>query len=423
MSEDETARAGSGTPRPRAARAGPSRRAVSPRPAWWRSPTSCPGASCSRWRASTWTTSTAARRALEPAAAAGRCARAAAARARARHEDEPFHVQSDPLADLAENELERAFDHAESEPVEAWTTNRVAEAALHAVEGGAPEGVRARRARLAVRDRDRRQPATRSQGDPERARAIRRSLRGEAEGGAARARTSASAGWALSSAGSTTCGEHRDELRLDSGPGAERVSRRARCGVDGQRWRSDRAGRGVVTARICGDEVSLLGVEFGRILDEARKAADAASAGAIARARGAAPSASTCCSRRVDRETYLVLALAPGRQRGQGPLPDAAPPARDPRGAVGLHSATQQARLGNRDVSGGSSRERRLSWRHVRAAAHPGPARAEPEPAGHARARGLRAHHARGDRGRARGGREGERAPRCSASSRTTRAR
>jgi len=54
--------------------------------------------------------------------------------------NEPFAVQSDPLADLAENELERAFEHAESEPVEVWTTNRVAEAALRAVEESGPEG-------------------------------------------------------------------------------------------------------------------------------------------------------------------------------------------------------------------------------------------------------------------------------------------
>jgi hypothetical protein len=93
--------------------------------------------------------------------------------------DEPFQVLSDPLADLAENELERAFDHAESEPVEAWTTNRVAEAALQSVEGGAPEDVRteepvspfATETVASLYER---------QGDPERAHAIRRSLRGEA---------------------------------------------------------------------------------------------------------------------------------------------------------------------------------------------------------------------------------------------------
>ena len=99
-------------------------------------------------------------------------------------EDEPFHVQSDPLADLAENELEHAFERAESEPVEAWTTNRVAEAALQAVEGGEPEGVRAETpdspfATETVASLYERQ------GDPERARAIRRSLQGDAEEGAA----------------------------------------------------------------------------------------------------------------------------------------------------------------------------------------------------------------------------------------------
>ena len=94
-------------------------------------------------------------------------------------EGEAFAVQSDPLADLAENELERAFDHAEAETAEVWTTNRVAEAALRAVERGEPEGVRLHEpdspfatetvANLLER-----------QGDPGRARAIRRALTDEA---------------------------------------------------------------------------------------------------------------------------------------------------------------------------------------------------------------------------------------------------
>ena len=120
-----------------------------------------------------------ARRALEPAVA-GWSPVAPEALTLEPAEDEPFHVQSDPLADLAENELERAFDHASSEPVEAWTTNRVAEAALHAVEEGEPEGVRAAE--------DGSPFATETvatlyerQGDPERAQAIRRSLRGDEE--------------------------------------------------------------------------------------------------------------------------------------------------------------------------------------------------------------------------------------------------
>ena len=94
-------------------------------------------------------------------------------------EGEAFAVQSDPLADLAENELERAFDHAEAETAEVWTTNRVDEAALRAVERGEPEGVRLHEpdspfatetvAHLLER-----------QGDPGRARAIRRALTDEA---------------------------------------------------------------------------------------------------------------------------------------------------------------------------------------------------------------------------------------------------
>jgi hypothetical protein len=55
--------------------------------------------------------------------------------------DEPFGVFSDPLEDLAENELDSAFSQVESETVEVWTTNRVAEAALRSVEEGQPEGL------------------------------------------------------------------------------------------------------------------------------------------------------------------------------------------------------------------------------------------------------------------------------------------
>jgi hypothetical protein len=129
-----------------------------------------------------------ARRALEPAVA-GWSLNAPQPLALGSDQGEPFAVQSDPLADLAENELERAFDHAEAEPAEVWTTNRVAEAALRAVERGEPEGVRAveRGEPEGVRLDEPDSPfATEtvahlleSQGDSGRARAIRRALTGE----------------------------------------------------------------------------------------------------------------------------------------------------------------------------------------------------------------------------------------------------
>jgi hypothetical protein len=126
----------------------------------------------------------AARRALEPAVAAGAVAPEPLALDTA-ESDEPFHVLSDPLADLAENELERAFDHAESEVVEAWTTNRVAEAALQAVEEGEPEDPPAAEAEADAAPETPFATETLAslyerQGAPERARAIRRSLRGDA---------------------------------------------------------------------------------------------------------------------------------------------------------------------------------------------------------------------------------------------------
>jgi hypothetical protein len=90
---------------------------------------------------------------------------------------EAFAVQSDPLADLAENELEHAFANAESGPADVWTTDRVAEAALRDVERGEPEGVSlddpgspfATETVAGLLER---------QGEPARAQAIRRVLEG-----------------------------------------------------------------------------------------------------------------------------------------------------------------------------------------------------------------------------------------------------
>jgi predicted regulator of Ras-like GTPase activity (Roadblock/LC7/MglB family) len=66
-----------------------------------------------------------------------------------------------------------------------------------------------------------------------------------------------------------------------------------------------------------GEEVSRLGVEFGRILDEARKAADAAGAGGVVEL---AVRTEQChvLLHPVDRETYLVLVLAPEGNVGKG---------------------------------------------------------------------------------------------------------
>jgi predicted regulator of Ras-like GTPase activity (Roadblock/LC7/MglB family) len=65
------------------------------------------------------------------------------------------------------------------------------------------------------------------------------------------------------------------------------------------------------------DEVTLLGVEFGRVLDEARKGADAAAAGGLLEL---AVRTERChvLLHAVDRETYLVLVLAPEGNVGKG---------------------------------------------------------------------------------------------------------
>jgi len=65
------------------------------------------------------------------------------------------------------------------------------------------------------------------------------------------------------------------------------------------------------------DELNTLGVEFGRVLDEARKAADAGGAGALLEL-GVRTDRFHVLLHAVDRETYLVLALAPEGNVGKG---------------------------------------------------------------------------------------------------------
>jgi predicted regulator of Ras-like GTPase activity (Roadblock/LC7/MglB family) len=71
------------------------------------------------------------------------------------------------------------------------------------------------------------------------------------------------------------------------------------------------------SAQDLGDEVGLLGVEFGRILDEARKAADAAGAGSILELMVHTERFHVLIQA-VDRDTYLVLALTPDGNVGKG---------------------------------------------------------------------------------------------------------
>ena len=65
------------------------------------------------------------------------------------------------------------------------------------------------------------------------------------------------------------------------------------------------------------DELATLGVEFGRVLDEARKAADAAAAGGLLEL-AVRTERFHVLLHAVDRETYLVLALAPEANVGKG---------------------------------------------------------------------------------------------------------
>jgi predicted regulator of Ras-like GTPase activity (Roadblock/LC7/MglB family) len=65
------------------------------------------------------------------------------------------------------------------------------------------------------------------------------------------------------------------------------------------------------------DEVGVLGVEFGRIFDEARKAGDAAGAGG-ALELSVRTERFHVVLQALDPETYLVLALAPEGNVGKG---------------------------------------------------------------------------------------------------------
>jgi predicted regulator of Ras-like GTPase activity (Roadblock/LC7/MglB family) len=66
-----------------------------------------------------------------------------------------------------------------------------------------------------------------------------------------------------------------------------------------------------------GDEVGVLAVEFGRILDEARKAADAAGAG-TAQELSVRTERYHVTLHALDAETFLVLALSPHGNVGKG---------------------------------------------------------------------------------------------------------
>ena len=76
----------------------------------------------------------------------------------------------------------------------------------------------------------------------------------------------------------------------------------------------------VVAPRAAGaldaDEVSTAGVEFGRILDEIRKASDALSGGAVTETV-VVLSRFTLVFRSLDEETFLVLVLAPDGNLGK----------------------------------------------------------------------------------------------------------
>jgi predicted regulator of Ras-like GTPase activity (Roadblock/LC7/MglB family) len=70
------------------------------------------------------------------------------------------------------------------------------------------------------------------------------------------------------------------------------------------------------TARELADEIATAGTEFGRILDEIRKASDAVGGGALHEAT-IVLSGMTLVLRSIDEDTFLALALAPDGNLGK----------------------------------------------------------------------------------------------------------
>jgi predicted regulator of Ras-like GTPase activity (Roadblock/LC7/MglB family) len=98
---------------------------------------------------------------------------------------------------------------------------------------------------------------------------------------------------------------------VDACPGALGAALMGADGIPIEEVAASGAGEGVA------DEVGVLGVEFGRILEEARKAAHAVDGGSLEEL-SVRMSRFQVVVRSVDAETYLVLALAPEGNAGKG---------------------------------------------------------------------------------------------------------
>jgi predicted regulator of Ras-like GTPase activity (Roadblock/LC7/MglB family) len=85
-------------------------------------------------------------------------------------------------------------------------------------------------------------------------------------------------------------------------------------GVDGIPIEQVTAGTGA--GRALADEIATAGTEFGRILDEIRKASDAVGGGALQEAT-IVLSSMVLVLRSVDEDTFLALALAPDGNLGK----------------------------------------------------------------------------------------------------------
>ena len=202
-----------------------------------------------------------------------------------------------------------------------WSTRtRSPPRALRARTSTSPRALPGADARLAVRDAHGRRACSSARATARRGGrcAAQLSLRRDRTARARRRARRERACSPPSSAGSRTCGERDDELHLGAADDRGRVRRRRRRRADGQRRhrRSSRSRRSALPASFAGDAGGSatrsppLGVEFGRILDEARKAADSLGGGAVeeaclshgallgAAARVDARPSSSSCSRR-----------------------------------------------------------------------------------------------------------------------------
>ena len=226
----------------------------------------------------------------------------------------------DALHAVADAEVEEAFLEAESRPDEMWNANHAAEAALAQVEEGEPEGVSVSPASPFA-------TATMAslleeQGHADEARALRDAIDGEKEDSHSRPRADRdriignARALAREPAESIMSFESILNEIVAGCPGCYGA---ALMGVDGIPIAQVGAEPGAnLDADVDAEEiVSVMGVEFGRILEETRKASDSVEAGALDELF-VKMGRYQLAIRSVDAEMFLVMVLTSDANAAKG---------------------------------------------------------------------------------------------------------